>query len=35
MRDPRATFKAPITFEDVLNSRMIAYTFPAASMLPG
>ena len=24
-RNPRATFKAPITVEDVLNSRMIAY----------
>jgi hypothetical protein len=26
-RTPRATFKAPITVEDVLNSRMIAYPF--------
>ena len=26
-RNPRATFKAPITVEDVLNSRMIAYRF--------
>jgi acetyl-CoA acetyltransferase len=26
-KDPRATFKAPITIEDVLNSRMIAYPF--------
>jgi acetyl-CoA acetyltransferase len=26
-KDPRATFKAPITVEDVLNSRMIAYPF--------
>jgi acetyl-CoA acetyltransferase len=26
-RNPRATFKAPITVEDVLNSRMIAYPF--------
>jgi len=25
--DPRATFKTPITVEDVLNSRMIAYSF--------
>ena len=25
--DPRATFKTPITVEDVLNSRMIAYPF--------
>jgi hypothetical protein len=25
--EPRATFKAPITVEDVLNSRMIAYPF--------
>jgi acetyl-CoA acetyltransferase len=24
-KNPRATFKAPITVEDVLNSRMIAY----------
>jgi acetyl-CoA acetyltransferase len=26
-KNPRATFKAPITLEDVLNSRMIAYPF--------
>jgi len=26
-RNPRATFKAPITVADVLNSRMIAYPF--------
>jgi acetyl-CoA acetyltransferase len=26
-RNPRATFKEPITVEDVLNSRMIAYPF--------
>ena len=26
-KNPRATFKAPITVEDVLNSRMIAYPF--------
>src|SRR5258705_2575556 len=26
-RNPRATMKAPITVEDVLNSRMIAYPF--------
>jgi acetyl-CoA acetyltransferase len=26
-KNPRATFKAPITIEDVLNSRMIAYPF--------
>jgi len=25
-KNPRATFKAPITVEDVLNSRMIAYS---------
>jgi acetyl-CoA acetyltransferase len=25
--NPRATFKAPITVEDMLNSRMIAYPF--------
>ncbi len=25
--NPRATFKTPITVEDVLNSRMIAYPF--------
>jgi hypothetical protein len=24
-KNPRATFKAPIAVEDVLNSRMIAY----------
>jgi hypothetical protein len=33
-KNPRATFKTPITFEDVLNSPMIAYPFrkwPAAS----
>jgi acetyl-CoA acetyltransferase len=24
-KNPRATFRAPITVEDVLNSRMIAY----------
>jgi hypothetical protein len=37
-KNPRATFKAPITVEDVLNSRMIAYPFrkwpaPSAAML--
>ena len=26
-KNPRATFKIPITVEDVLNSRMIAYPF--------
>jgi acetyl-CoA acetyltransferase len=26
-KNPRATFRAPITVEDVLNSRMIAYPF--------
>ncbi len=26
-KNPRATFKSPITVEDVLNSRMIAYPF--------
>jgi acetyl-CoA acetyltransferase len=26
-KNPRATFKAPITVEEVLNSRMIAYAF--------
>ena len=26
-KNPRATFKAPIAVEDVLNSRMIAYPF--------
>src|SRR6476661_7769204 len=26
-KNPRAAFKAPITIEDVLNSRMIAYPF--------
>jgi acetyl-CoA acetyltransferase len=26
-QNPRATFKAPITVEDVLNSRMVAYPF--------
>jgi acetyl-CoA acetyltransferase len=26
-KNPRATFKAPITVEDVRNSRMIAYPF--------
>jgi acetyl-CoA acetyltransferase len=26
-KSPRATFKAPITVDDVLNSRMIAYPF--------
>src|SRR5215831_2466432 len=26
-KNPRATFKTPITIEDVLNSRMIAYPF--------
>jgi acetyl-CoA acetyltransferase len=26
-KNPRATFKTPITVEDVLNSRMIAYRF--------
>src|SRR6516225_7476497 len=27
VKNPRATFKAPITVEDVLNSQMIAYPF--------
>ena len=27
-KNPRATFKTPITVEDVLNSRMIAYPYP-------
>jgi acetyl-CoA acetyltransferase len=27
VKNPRATFKTPITVEDVLNSRMIAYPF--------
>ena len=26
-KNPRATFKTPVTVEDVLNSRMIAYPF--------
>ncbi len=26
-KNPRAAFKTPITVEDVLNSRMIAYPF--------
>jgi acetyl-CoA acetyltransferase len=26
-KNPRAAFKAPITVEDVLNSRMMAYPF--------
>ena len=26
-QNPRATFRTPITVEDVLNSRMIAYPF--------
>ncbi len=26
-KNPRATFRTPITVEDVLNSRMIAYPF--------
>jgi acetyl-CoA acetyltransferase len=26
-KSPRATYKTPITVEDVLNSRMIAYPF--------
>ena len=30
-KNPRATFKAPITVEDVLNSRMIAYPFHLCS----
>ena len=29
-KNPRATFKAPITVDDVLNSRMIAYSSDAA-----
>jgi len=35
-KNPRATFKAPITVEDVLNSRMIAYPFwgGTAAQLP-
>jgi acetyl-CoA acetyltransferase len=31
-RNPRATFKEPITVEDVLNSRMIAYPFRLCSV---
>jgi hypothetical protein len=34
-KNPRATFKAPITVEDVLNSRMIAYPVPAVAVLFG
>jgi acetyl-CoA acetyltransferase len=30
-KNPRATFKAPIAVEDVLNSRMIAYPFQNGS----
>jgi acetyl-CoA acetyltransferase len=26
-KNPRATFRTPITIDDVLNSRMIAYPF--------
>jgi hypothetical protein len=34
-KNPRATFKTPITVEDVLNSRMIAYPFRFIAALPG
>ena len=34
-KNPRAMMKAPITVEDVLNSRMIAYPFRHPAMLPG
>jgi acetyl-CoA acetyltransferase len=32
-KNPRATFKTPITVEDVLSSRMIAYPVPAIAVL--
>jgi acetyl-CoA acetyltransferase len=34
-KNPPATFKTPITVEDVLNSRMIAYPFVARTPHPG
>ncbi len=34
-KNPRAALRDPITVEDVLNSRRIAYPFRAAAMLPG
>ena len=34
-KNPRATFRDPITVEDVLNSRMIAYPFRLLHVLPG
>jgi hypothetical protein len=34
-KNPRATFKTPITVEDVLNSRMIAYPFVRSDTNPG
>ena len=33
-KNPRATFKAPVTVEDVLNSRMIAYPFRLLQCCP-
>ena len=33
-KNPRATFKDPITVDDVLNSRMIAYPFRMLHVLP-
>ena len=30
-KNPRATMKKPITVEDVLNSKMIAYPFPSCN----
>ena len=32
--NPRSTYKDPITVDDVLNSRMIAYPLPPAAVLP-
>jgi acetyl-CoA acetyltransferase len=32
-KNPRATFRAPITVDDVLNSRMIAYPFRGGTAL--
>jgi hypothetical protein len=34
-RNPRVTFKTPITVDDVLNSRMIVYPFRLLQLLPG
>ena len=34
-KNPRATFHDPITVDDVLNSRMIAYPFRLLHVLPG